>query len=277
MSTGIVGMDEQRESFNIAKVVNDKQAIITSIRKILDNNHTVINNKKYVLKNGWQALAVRCGFTIHTKPQREIEDGKTIGFYGHAQLKDKDGMVRSEASSYCSLSERYKDRYAVIGMAETRAANRACSQMLGFLLDEIGFASTPAEEMQGVQSSQQPHSTNKEAYQQNKKKLDFFFKHHKDYDALKEKAREIWGTLKPDDTDGKMTKDTIKKALPLIKEWGEKYKQLKEKDKKLGEEATKLKNQQSESAAEKTDEPPINDKGYPSGWDERESWEEHPA
>ena len=29
MSTGIVGMDEQRESFNIAKVVNDKQAIIT--------------------------------------------------------------------------------------------------------------------------------------------------------------------------------------------------------------------------------------------------------
>ena len=40
-----------------------------------------------------------------------------------------------------------------------------------------------------------------------------------------------------------MTKDTIKEALPLIKEWGEKYKQLK--DKKLGEEATKLKNQQN--------------------------------
>ena len=62
----------------------------------------------------------------------------------------------------------------------------------------IGFASTPAEEMQGVKSSQHSHSNNKEAYQQNKKKLDFFFKHHKDYDALKEKAREIWGTLKPD-------------------------------------------------------------------------------
>ena len=73
MSTGIVGMDEQpriNESFNIAKVVNDKQAIITSIRKILDNNHTVINGKKYVFKNGWQALAVRCGFTIRTRPRK---------------------------------------------------------------------------------------------------------------------------------------------------------------------------------------------------------------
>lgn len=64
-----------------------------------------------------------------------------------------DGAVVSSGTGICSNMEIKKldfDQYAVASMAQTRAIGKAYRNIIGYVMNNAGYESTPAEEMEGV-------------------------------------------------------------------------------------------------------------------------------
>lgn len=116
------------------------------------------NPKPHVFVEGWQFLASQFGLIPEIEWTKELEDG----WEARAALRRlSDGAVISHGDGECRETEsnwKGRDSYAIRSMAQTRAVSKVCRIALSSVMVMAGFNATPAEEMDGVQLTQDdPH------------------------------------------------------------------------------------------------------------------------
>lgn len=123
----------------------------------------VINQRKYVLAEGWSLVGAMVGVFPRPRLVEEIrEEGVLVGFRATVDLVTRDGGVCGGAVALCTKDEpqwRDRDWNQIASMAQTRATAKAYRSTLGFIMPMAGYAATPAEEMDGVpvrQTTSQP-------------------------------------------------------------------------------------------------------------------------
>lgn len=114
--------------------------------------------KPHVFVEGWQFLASQFGLIPDIEWTKELDDG----WEARAALRRlSDGVVIAHGDGECRKTERnWKDRdsYAIRSMAQTRAVSKVCRIALSSVMVMAGFNATPAEEMDGIELTQdQPH------------------------------------------------------------------------------------------------------------------------
>jgi hypothetical protein len=118
------------------------------LRLLKDNGEVIkVKGKDYVKYEGWQTIGTALGVL-----PRIVEITKNDGFYqAKAEaILVKTGAVIGSAYGICSREEaNWKDKpeYAVMAMAQTRAAGRALKMILSGFIAHCGFEATPAEEV----------------------------------------------------------------------------------------------------------------------------------
>jgi hypothetical protein len=108
-----------------------------------------IGGSEYLLAPAWTVLAGMTGLAPHVAWTRRLEDG--TGWMARVEARRiTDGTVISAAEQVCTRSESKwarADEHALLGMAQTRAQNRALRGPLMEIVELAGYQSTPAEEM----------------------------------------------------------------------------------------------------------------------------------
>jgi len=146
-------LSQATEVANVLADVVEKQQLFTMIR-----------DKKHVRVEGWTFL----GSVLNTipicrwtKPIMQIIPGKVLGepdtikqVVWEARVEAvRNGVVIGAAEAQCLKEEARwatAEDYAVRSMAQTRATVKALRMPLGFIVALRGYATTPAEEMDGV-------------------------------------------------------------------------------------------------------------------------------
>jgi hypothetical protein len=105
---------------------------------------------EYVELEGWQTCGSFCGMTAKVDWVRPVDDG----FEARAVIVRIDsGLEVGAGISSCERDEwkwKNANRYALKGMAQTRAQSRAFRGVLAWILVLAGYKPTPSEEMTGV-------------------------------------------------------------------------------------------------------------------------------
>lgn len=114
--------------------------------------------KPHVFCDGWVFLGGMVGVFPVTEWTRELKDadGNALGWEARVLAQTPDGFTISASESECRFDEanwKGKPSYALRGMAQTRATGRALRQPLSPLMVLAGFAATPAEEMDGINTA----------------------------------------------------------------------------------------------------------------------------
>jgi len=107
--------------------------------------------KEHLEIEAWQFIAAKEGATASITDDREIrdKDGNFLGFEASAAVM-RNGECLTEAKHECTIDEKNwagRPRYALRGMAQTRAMSRACRNRYAWIARMGGFAGTPADEM----------------------------------------------------------------------------------------------------------------------------------
>jgi len=128
-----------------------------TIATIIKNQelYTQIGGKKHLDYEAWLTVAASYGARPSIEWTKEIieKDGEVGGFVARACLMDMaSGTKFSFVEHECSREESSwaeRDRYALLSMAETRAASKACRMAFAWVvvLAGEGFSTTPSEEM----------------------------------------------------------------------------------------------------------------------------------
>lgn len=124
---------------------------LTSLKKFIEDNKLGLssNGKKYVKVEVWQYLAQQHQL-IPTFLSEEVSYGETYGVKTICILHNAQGGEISRSTMIACRDEdflRDKDRFAVMGLSETRAFARAIKNIYGYLLVALGFNATPWEEI----------------------------------------------------------------------------------------------------------------------------------
>jgi len=122
-------------------------------------NPVIIRGKTYLEFGDWQVLARFYGATVEIEWTKELGNNK--GYEARARVL-RDGQTISSAEGMCTRDERrWKDAddFAVRSMAQTRTAAKALRNAFGWVAELAGYASTPVEEMDGVQRDSGPSVT----------------------------------------------------------------------------------------------------------------------
>lgn len=110
-----------------------------------------IQGKQYVYVDGWKFAGVNFGLVpMAKKPVNESKEGETKYSCECDLVRMNDNVVIGYGFALCSNKEFKKknfDEYAIASMAQTRAIAKAFRNLLGFVMNEAGFESTPADEM----------------------------------------------------------------------------------------------------------------------------------
>lgn len=137
----------------------NKQGLII-IKKILDTKQdaVVINGKRHIEYEDWQALGNAYGVDVATGDIEPIEYFGVKGFKAKAKvIRIEDGIVIGGAEALCMENEhnwKNKDYFQMASMAQTRAGSKALSNILRFVVAlDKSLSGTPAEEMEGVSGS----------------------------------------------------------------------------------------------------------------------------
>jgi hypothetical protein len=108
-----------------------------------------ISGSEYLLAPAWTVLGGMTGVVPYTVWTRPLEDG--TGYMARVEARRvADGARLSAAEQVCTRSETkwaHADEHELIGMAQTRAQNRALRGPLMQIVELAGYKSTPAEEM----------------------------------------------------------------------------------------------------------------------------------
>lgn len=112
----------------------------------------VIQGKRYVKVEGWQAIAIAHGCTASSRDVEVIEGG--IRAMGEIR-RMSDGFVIATAEGFVGDDEKMwasRPMFARRAMAQTRAISRACRSAFAHVVVMIdkSLSTTPAEEMQGI-------------------------------------------------------------------------------------------------------------------------------
>jgi hypothetical protein len=118
-------------------------------KEIVVASAQLIQGKKYVKVEGWQAIAIAHGCTASSGEVEKIEGGiRAIG----RVIRMSDGMVLSQAEGFVGDDETTwagRAEYARRAMAQTRAISRACRSAFAHVvvMMNAGLSTTPAEEV----------------------------------------------------------------------------------------------------------------------------------
>jgi len=150
--------------------------VATACKEIVESSHVVIQKRKYVKVEGWQAIANGFGCTAAARDVEKVYDpasGELSGFRAIGEVRrQSDGVVLATGEGFVGADEpvwfggigdvfnkrtrkwetkNYKARaeYGVRAMAQTRAISRACRAAFAFIVVMINkdFSTTPAEEV----------------------------------------------------------------------------------------------------------------------------------
>lgn len=135
--------DMVKKASEIANVLSD----VIEKQKLF----TLFNGKKHINVEGWQTLGTILGILPKEKRVVEHEDK---AFEAEIELVSvRTGLVVGGASSYCGMDEpnwARKPKFSRRSMAITRATGKAYKGAFGWIATLAGYASTPAEEMDGI-------------------------------------------------------------------------------------------------------------------------------
>lgn len=132
----------------------------TSLKDMIVQNNlfTNIKGKNYVNVEGWQIAGAFTGtFPVVEKVEELPTKPGEYKYRAEVSLRDKEGKMVGYGVAICSNKEAGKknfDEYAVASMAQTRAVGKAYRMKIGWLLKVAGYETTPAEEMDAVQSAE---------------------------------------------------------------------------------------------------------------------------
>jgi len=124
-------------------------------------NVVIIQGKQYLTFENWQILGAFFGYTVAVSRTAPITVGEAQGWEAHAIVLNKDGMTVSEADSMCLNDENKWARspqFHLRSMASTRACSKALRNVCSHIVGLAGYECTPAEEMDGVVTSDPPRS-----------------------------------------------------------------------------------------------------------------------
>jgi hypothetical protein len=132
-----------------------KAAQALMVRVNSKKKQVIIGGKQYLEFGDWQTLARFFGATVGVEWTKPIERAGKLEGYEARAIVYQHGETISAAEASCMRAERnWKDRdeFAVKSMAQTRASAKALRNAFGWVAELAGYASTPAEEMDGVKT-----------------------------------------------------------------------------------------------------------------------------
>jgi len=110
--------------------------------------YKVIQDRKYVMVEGWTTLGGMIGVLPREVEVKRLEDG---GYEAIVELvQATTGLVIGRASALCGMDEKTwagRPEYARRSMAITRATGKAYRLGFSWIVKLAGYEATPAEEM----------------------------------------------------------------------------------------------------------------------------------
>jgi hypothetical protein len=135
----------------MAQSIADPLAEIINKRKL----YKVIGQKKHVFVEGWTTLATMLGALPVEISNVPNEDGSYVAKVELRRTTDQ--AVLTGASGECGGPNealwQKRPPYARRSMAATRATGKACRLAFSWIMTLAGYAPTPAEEMDGVNTA----------------------------------------------------------------------------------------------------------------------------
>lgn len=126
-----------------------------------------IQGKEYLPFGSWQILGRFFGSTVGVEWTKKIEEnGKLMGYEARA-IVYRSGEVISSAEASCMKTERNwgsRDEYAIKSMAQTRACAKALRNAFGWVAEMANYASTPFEEMDGIDTKMPAYRAERKTY-----------------------------------------------------------------------------------------------------------------
>ncbi|MHC1577483.1 MAG: hypothetical protein ACXQT6_02160 [Candidatus Methanospirareceae archaeon] len=135
------------------EIVADAQQKADSLYAIVEKQHLYqeMHGKKYLQLEAWQTLGRFCNLAAFIEWTKPVELWGAKGFEARAVIKDSEGNTVSAAEAMCMSDEaNWKRRpiFQVRSMAQTRALSKAYRSCLSFIVSLVGYAVTPAEEVE---------------------------------------------------------------------------------------------------------------------------------
>jgi hypothetical protein len=158
--TSLVAIDSQVTALGMAgpppeEIIEDARRKAVALKTVLDQKRAVmINGKRHLEFGDWQLVARFYGLVAAVDWTREIAGGWEARA---SAINVETGMAVSHAESQCTDDEpRWGNRpsFQRRSMAQTRASAKVLRNALGWVAEIGGYASTPAEEMDGDVVSQ---------------------------------------------------------------------------------------------------------------------------
>lgn len=118
--------------------------------EIVKRTAKVIQRRKYVCVEGWQAITAAHGCVLSIESVSETEAGDVNAIAGIRRMSD--GVLIGKAEGFVGMDEntwKGRQRYARRAMAQTRAMSRAARSAFAHVvvLIDSGLSTTPAEEV----------------------------------------------------------------------------------------------------------------------------------
>jgi hypothetical protein len=141
------------------EVIRRASAIATELADVINNRklYTNISGKKYVRVDGWTTLGAMLGVLAREVSVSESEAGDIEAVV--ELIRASDGVVIGRGSALLGSDENtWKNRphYARRSMAITRATGKAFRLTFSWIIGLAGYETTPAEEMDYVDSEVRP-------------------------------------------------------------------------------------------------------------------------
>ena len=129
----------------------DKAKTLTKLVESQGLSKNFGGDRPHLRVEALELLGMAYGLSVGTGEAKLIkDDGAVTGAFATAWVYDQSGGIRGRAEALCGRDEpnwRGKSQYALVGMAQTRAAGRALRQVLGWVVVLAGYDPTPADEM----------------------------------------------------------------------------------------------------------------------------------
>jgi hypothetical protein len=142
-----------------AEVVASGNSTAKACKAIILQNTMILQGKRWIKAEGWQALAAACDYSPRIDVVEELANGDIRAVCSLIRLSD--GVVVASAEGYIGTDEptwKSRQRYAKRAMAQTRAVSRACRSALAWIIPllDAGLETTPAEEVEHLAITAKP-------------------------------------------------------------------------------------------------------------------------
>jgi hypothetical protein len=144
-------------------VIERATAVAKRLADVIEKQklYKTIKERKFVFVDGWTTLGAMLG--VVPREVSVVDHQDLAEFEATVELiRVSDGAVIGRASSVCGVDEDHwsdAERYARRSMAITRATGKAFRLSFSWVMTLAGYAATPAEEMDGVDTERNSHDS----------------------------------------------------------------------------------------------------------------------